>query len=732
MSKFLLRRVGVSHESGYHQPHLQACLDAVLEQSDLLVDEVLAGLKAAMVPVMGKAAVVTDGAACRAIETLHTNVMDFKQAFATHLRKGVFGGGAADPAAQQVMRFDDFQFLDAGQLDANIEAAHCSQTVATAVEDVLPKLNAMVSNLMGWSSVQAHLNPLRPDNFAMAWRAAMEERLPDRAARVVVTGVASGLLGTQLNQLYREVIDWLRAQGVESVHMTATKTTGLWNPTQAPDSTVARTMLTLDKLRRLLSGELDPRPSPSDRVDFAATIPASLEALQDMKLVEPMMRRLSERAGKAPGTPHPALLLPPAADMLAEQAAQDQRKKLGQQLGREVVLLMLENLKSDRRLLPPVRASLQTLEPVLIQLAQHDGRFFSERHHPARVFLDRMTHRSLAFANESAPGYDIFQKTFDDAVRTLVSSAGEASSFARILLKLDESSARVEAAQQQHAAEAARGLLRAEQRNMLARLHSKMLSERLIGIHAPHAVSAFLRGPWAQVVAEAQLHFADGTEDPGGYIALVDGLLWSVQKHLIRNNQARLLEMMPDLLLKLRMGLSLISFPQQRMVAFFDTLISYQEKVFDEPDQGASVQSVASLQSEQDSFWVGEREAAESGYMNADDLDLVAAGIPLPHADADRRIWQAEKLTTGAWVDLVVEGEWLRAQLNWASPQRSLFMFISGEGHAHSMTRRTLEKLKGAGRIRLVSDSRMMDKALDAVAQVAFNNDLRRRAKGPK
>jgi len=729
MRKYVLRRLGVSNESGYHQPHLQTCLEAVLEQSEHLMEDVLTGLQAATVPAMGKAAVISDPAASRAIESLLADGPALRQAFTAHLRQGVYGGGGEDTSARQTMRFDDFQFLDANQLDANLEAAHCQQLVNTAVEDVLPKLNAMVSNLLGWSSVQAHLNPLRPENFANALRTTLSEPIRDHKAKTIIMGVASGLLGAELALFYREITEWLRAQGVEAVHMTPVKTSGLWNPTKAPDSTVARTMLTLEKLRTLLSGELAPNP-PADRVDFAATIPASLEALQDMKLVEPMMKRLTERASKLMAGGH-STQVQPVQDLLAEQAAQDQRKRLGESLGREVVLLMLENLMKDRRLLPPVRASLQALEPVLVKLAQHDGRFFSERHHPARVFLDRMTHRSLAFSNERAPGYDVFQKTFDNAVRVLTTGSGQASSFARILVQLDEGWARAEAGQQQRAAHAARGLLRAEQRNMLARLHSKMLAERLVGIQVPHAVSAFLRGPWAQVVAEAQLHCADGSEDPGGFIALVDDLLWSVQPHLIRNNQSRLVEMVPDMLLTLRRGLALISYPQPRMVAFFDSLINHQEKMFDLSDPGASMLSVASQHSEQDSFWVGEREAAESGYIDASDLDLVAAGIPMQEG-SDRRVWRVESLTSGAWVDLMVEGDWQRAQLHWASPQRSLFMFISGKGSAHSMTRHTLEMMKEAGRVRLVSDSRVMDKALDAVAQAALKNDLQSRNRTPE
>jgi hypothetical protein len=81
-------------------------------------------------------------------------------------------------------------------------------------------------------------------------------------------------------------------------------------------------------------------------------------------------------------------------------------------------------------------------------------------------------------------------------------------------------------------------------------------------------------------------------------------------------------------------------------------------------------------------------------------------------------------LTTGVWVELVVEGVWLRAQLTWASPHRTLFMFVSRTGLAHSMSRRTMERLRMQGSIRFVSDGHVVDNALDAVAQTALENDL--------
>ena len=66
-------------------------------------------------------------------------------------------------------------------------------------------------------------------------------------------------------------------------------------------NSVARTLLTLDRLRRLLSGELDSDARKPQ--DFLHTVPASVVALQDMRQVEAMVQRLETKARKSAENP---------------------------------------------------------------------------------------------------------------------------------------------------------------------------------------------------------------------------------------------------------------------------------------------------------------------------------------------------------------------------------------------------------------------------------------------
>ena len=742
MKKFMLRRLGVAHEGTTERPTLQSCLEAVLGQSDALVDDMLVGLQASVGPAKPKNYHGTPSALAQsAIATLIERGADLKTSFAASLRAAVYGGETHRNHVKPSVKFDDFQFLDEDQLDANIEFALTQQEVVSAVDDVLPLLNGLVSSLMGWVTVQGALNPLKPEVFIFALRESLAEQVEDEGARAAIITQAAGALGVSLRTLYRELSEWLRSQGVEPVGTLAPVGGGVGSYVKPAESSVTRTMLTLDKLRRLFSGELDPGPQGGVK-DFMHTVPASYVALEDMKLVEPMMKRLVDRASQ-PGQMPGHLELSPG-DAKAIRRDRTHSKRLGRQLGEEVVRMMLENLMQDRRLMPKIRHSLKSLEPVLIKLSQRDPRFFSERQHPARQFMDRITSRSLAFPQEEDPRFGRFHKALENSVSVLQGGEGDAATFTRVLRKLEEGWAKDEQDQRQRAEEAARALLHAEQRNLLAERMAKDFSERVKDKKIPDMVINFLQGPWAQVVAESQLQCVDGTDDTDGYLSLVDDLIWSVQLKLARRNRAKLVGMVPGMLVTMRQGLQLISYPEERIPVFFDALITFHEKAFEvvkQPDAQANLAVpsaedglLAALSPDElangpdglmqpDALWMADDEATDSGYLQSSDSRLPdAEDAPLSVDVGIEQSWTAQSLVTGSWVDLALAGQWVRAQLTWASPHRTLFMFISGSGMAHSMSRRTMDRLKDKGLILFVSDGRVLDNALDAVAQAALRS----------
>ena len=61
----------------------------------------------------------------------------------------------------------------------------------------------------------------------------------------------------------------------------------------------------------------------------------------------------------------------------------------------------------------------------------------------------------------------------------------------------------------------------------------------------------------------------------------------------------------------------------------------------------------------------------------------------------------------------------LRAELVWANPKRTLFMFVSRGGRPHSMTKRSCERLIANRLLRPIESRGVVQKAITAMARDA-------------
>jgi hypothetical protein len=727
MAKLLKLRIGVSDDPTAFQPSLHECLEAMLQQVDLLVSDMLSGLVAATAPAQARRIAGFQLPATRtAIAQLSARAKEFTFSYRTELKRLVYEGGGRDQVHVEAIRFEDLRLFEDDQLDQSIEVARALQEVSVAVDDVLPALDALMSTLLGWRTIQPGLNPLRPEVFVRSLQASLAEHVPDAAVREVLIAPAAGLVGVNLRKLYRELSDWLRSCGVQQAVPLGGRVQKGGGASGAPVvDAVAKTLLTLDRLRKLLAGDFD---APRPQKDFLYTMPASMAMLQEMKQEDALVRRLEQRPKAAP----PA----EPVDMLAEPPpGQDAAPRLGLQLGEEVVRLMFDNLASDKRLLPEFKRQLKAIEPAVFKLAEQDSRFFGDRTHPARQFLDRITQRSLAFSDASDPGWRRFVATVEDSVRWLQSKVVDAATFSELLTHLQDKWADHDQGLVHRREEAAKALLHAEQRNLLAQKLAAEFTQQVDGLEVADFVLDFLRNSWAQVVAEAQLSCVDGSDDPYGYRAMVDDMIWSVQKSTATRGRAkRLVQMIPELLAKMREGLNRIEYPPELTARFFNSLITIHRAAVHEGRDAMSQAAADAVEAQESQFsgdadeaelWLDSQEAAESGYLDSEELAPERAASPeaMVEEPADGPA-RAFDMKTGTWVELMVKSDWIRAQLTWASPHATLFMFTSMAGTAHSMSRRTLDRLRAQGRIKIVAERNVVDEALDQVAQAALKNSL--------
>ncbi|CAN7490673.1 DUF1631 family protein [Acidovorax sp. LjRoot194] len=433
---------------------------------------------------------------------------------------------------------------------------------------------------------------------------------------------------------------------------------------------------------------------------------AAAEAMEDMAQLERLVGRLAGGASGSGSMSQPGSLsvplsgwrLPPGVAPVVYATMPMDGVAQSTAVATEVVGRMMFNIAQDARLLPPVQKAVQTLEPALKQLVQHDARFFTESNHPARRLLDELTQRSLAFTGETAPGFSSFMRLVKGAVDHLSSSEiKDAGPFDTVLKALQSAWDTQEKKLKAHQEAQQKALLHAEQREMLAEKIAADIRKLADVASVPADIVDFAAGPWADVVALAQvLKPADSPDDdPGGYLALVPVLLWSSQPDLTRQDPDRLNDSIPGLLAKLRKGLKTIGYPAVQTSALLQRLVGLHQEAFEKPPPAAVAKPEPEPVAEpavQDALQQEPAPAPEVAEEPQDSAQAPAEALPDPYAD----------FVIGAWVELVTNGRLVRTQLTWSSPHGTLFLFTAPDASTQSMTRRMRDKLASEGALRVI------------------------------
>ncbi|GAB4215615.1 MAG: hypothetical protein Fur007_13970 [Rhodoferax sp.] len=659
--------------------------------------------------------------------------------------------------ASQGLKLEALELMDEAQVRERVELARAQDLMVSELEAAYLEFLPLFCALLGLDRVVPERNPLRVQAYVEAIQQSMVDFALPVGVRAIWWRVLAQPLGQQLAQAYTVWTLQLRQQGVRPVEFGGARASRAESPAaglaasaepgaqggtrgQRPVWTpqYRRTFLTLQKLREFMVGATVPAESSRDvfarqfaqqfesglqpsggEPSFAATVPAALDALDDVQHLDAVVQRMKQAAPVEQGT---------MRERFRAMAANPQ-----QLLGLEVLTLMLDKLTADERLPKPLRDAIAALESPFAQLVMVDSRFFSNRQHPARRLLDELAEQGMAFASEQDAGFADFMRDLQDCLADLLKTqVHDAEPFAQALatwtlMRQDRQSTH---AYTQHMAGAVQALSQAEQRNFLADELAQQLRELPALRRVPPEISSFLLGAWCQVMATAQLEAKDAADDDcGGYKQLVNDLLWSAQPDLTRRDIGKLTKMVARLLAKLREGLQHIDYPSAKTGAFFEALMKCHQMAFGPVVEAPPAQDLApSLLGEQ-SHWVAPHEAKASGFMSLDE-DAPAASPPGLYAktlDTSRSNRQHVPLV-GTWFEIRMDdGAWRRTQLTWVSPQGSMLLFTSGQGLPQSMPQLVFDRLMNQGRLRTLAAQKAVDDALQSVVETALHNTLQGR-----
>lgn len=644
----------------------------------------------------------------------------FCSAYAVCLRREFEAPGQRGPMRETPLTLGEVALMTEEDVDETVEMARAQQLVFAAVDAELARLEALMRGAKGLAVAGAAANPLRPQVWVRAARAAALQCEVPPAALGRWLPRLSEALGPELASVYRQLSDALRRQGVAAAAVALPPAPG---SSPAPAASRAASLLDLRDLRRLVAGSAEPAaPSASTPPDAAAVPPAAEPVpavASGLPVRGPPPELQDRRAARAAAAGAGLTPLPAVAE--------------------EVVRVMVDAMAADPRLLPPVQHAVRELEPALLRLVRHDPRFFLDPHHPARRLLAEITERSLAWPAADMAGCAAFLEPLRRTAAALAPLRGDsAEPLAGALRRLEQAWADQEERSRRDRANAARALGKAERRNLLARRIAERLRQRPDVARAPERIQRFLAGPWAQVMAAAQMADPSGAPDPGGYGAVVDDLLCTTRSDPAPPDPARPASLVPALLAALRGGLASIEYPEDRTREFLRALAGPHrlgpQPPGEPPGDPAHPGEPGPGEPDEHLFWLEPTEVRESALMDTVPPAVRAALSQHAAAEAGRAAAAAppplpaalERLHAGAWVDLLLAGHWSRWRLAWASPQSLLFMFADGAGCHRSMTRPVLGTLLATGALRFVCEQTILDSALDAVAGAALRNSLRR------
>ena len=674
--------------------------------------------------------------------------------------------------------FDDLELMGDNQVQETVDSARLLQIVVMACEAGLTGLSARLSTAQGFKVVKADRNPLRPEIVSQALLRLLQDLPADSAARSRWLTHGAQIMGTELQALYVSLNELLIAQGITPAAYgfvgtqaeksardvaagipgsdtdrddaprggagSGSRTQGSGGSVSSSATTGKEALLTLDHLHRLLVGDYDESfkdgllPSDFQQVahqEFSHTVPAAMEVLAELK-----------EKGIATTRAKKTRIAPPLP--LAQMRAQlkTEAKSLGQSLAIEVVGLMIEQMANDPRLLEPVRQIIANSEPAFLRLGVNDPRFFSDRAHPARRLLEVITAKSLAYSTERAVGFAEFMEDLHDVAALLTEEhATDAQHFATLLKTFENSQALRSSGNRASQSLAVQALLQAEQRNLLAEKIASEVRARPDFVSGNRIITAFLTGPWAQVMARERLQ---GEHEPSGnrkaeFSLTLGEVLWSLDPAQTYGHRKRLVKIIPTMLEGVRSGLLSIDYPLEHSKPFFDELMGIHQAALNAPTEPPDAKAAnrrkldaafdASEEFGRRKPWLAPAEAQNSGFMNYFEVNT-KPGFEATTPQLQDAVSQASdsppetpatmELRLGAWVELFTDEKWLRAQLTWISPYNTLYMFTSEGGRTHSMTGPLLQYLLLQELVKIISQQGVLDGALDTVARTAMRNSV--------
>jgi uncharacterized membrane protein YgcG len=396
----------------------------------------------------------------------------------------------------------------------------------------------------------------------------------------------------------------------------------------------------------------------------------------------------------------------------------------------EIVALMFQSILAEERIPPAVRVWFARLQMPVLRVALQEPEFFGSLEHPARQLIDRMGSCVLGFdaarisgsaleteirrvvqVIEQYPetGRRVFQLVYDEFQRFL----------SRFLTEKGPTQKLVSIAQQ------------VEQKETMAIQYTIELRKMLSDVPVREEIREFLFKVWAEVLAVAAVKNGPQHEETLALKKSASDLVWAASAKPNRNDRAKVIEDLPDLLARLRRGMTLLGLDsadqENHIKVIGDTLAdAFLSKT--EAIPHARIEEMTRRLANLEDF-VSDDDAGELPLdqesiemmlgIDASMIEVISVGGAQP--SGAMMAW-ANELQLGNWFTLDHNGRIAQVQYAWRSERRQLHLFASGDGYCYLMPlRRLASYLQAALLVPTEEEALTVRATRDALAKLDAN-----------
>lgn len=358
----------------------------------------------------------------------------------------------------------------------------------------------------------------------------------------------------------------------------------------------------------------------------------------------------------------------------------------------EIVALMFQAILSEERIPFSARVWFARLQMPVLRVAIAEPEFFGTLQHPARMLIDRMGSCVMGFdaaaisgsalENEIKRVVQVIEQYPETGQRVFKLVFDEFVAFLNRYLTQSDTTQRVMSVAQQ-----------VEQKETMAIQYTIELRKMLNDMPVREEIREFLFKVWAEVLAIAALRHGPQGEQTVMLKRVASDLVWAASAKPSRADRARVIQDLPQLLQRLRLGMNLLGIIDEPQEAHIKTIGATLSDAFlskTEVIPAAKIEAMAARLAHLEDFVKDDGGASNLPLdansielllgMDAASIEVVADAAGGPPAE-DMLAW-AHELQVGNWFMLDHNNRVSQVQFVWRSDRKQLHLFASPDGRS--------------------------------------------------